>query len=216
MLRVTDFPCFPGVYGFTATEFNDDRGVVSVPFQLAKLLESTTNTDFPWGDNLQVTVSHSRENTFRGVHFSPYPKLVMCLHGIIGDTLVDTKEDEDGKQYIKTNDFFLSNHVSTLQAKMAQELADVRGSFNALFVPPGVGHSFLALTDALVAYLSWGTWSEDAEVSVNAESWQFNFDEEMLKNEVIRSDRDLKSPMFKDISKEDWNRIRKMRESYAF
>lgn len=80
--------------------------------------------------------SFSKKNVLRGLHFQrerQMSKLVRCMSGKILDVVCDLRKDSP--TFMKHQKFILS--------------AD---NMNALFIPGGFAHGFLALEDAVVSY----------------------------------------------------------------
>ena len=77
-------------------------------------------------------MSWSTRNVLRGVHYDfRMAKLVQCVRGRMYDVIVDLRRES--LTYLKWQGFYLSE-----------------SNHQQLFVPPGFGHSFLALADEVV------------------------------------------------------------------
>jgi dTDP-4-dehydrorhamnose 3,5-epimerase len=77
----------------------------------------------------QDSMSWSTRNVLRGVHYDfRMAKLVQCVRGRMYDVIVDLRRES--LTYLKWQGFYLSE-----------------SNHKQLFVPPGFGHSFLALAD---------------------------------------------------------------------
>ena len=125
----------PGLFCIEASPARDDRGA----FMRSWCRESfaAAGIDFT---PIQASLSENRlKHTLRGMHFQAVPgeeqKLIRCVRGAVHDVLLDLRADQPS--YLK--------HVAvTLDSKAA----------NAVFVPRGIAHGFLSLTDdAVVEYM---------------------------------------------------------------
>lgn len=92
----------------------------------------------------QINCSVSHLGILRGIHQAPYWKLVTCVQGKILDVCYDLREDSP--TYLK--------HVVV-------ELTYDR----QIYIPPGCGHAFQALTDAVVVYSQGGVYDPEHEKS---------------------------------------------------
>lgn len=103
--------------------FTDNRGVFT---ELYKLIDINF-------ESKQSNCSFSKLGVFRGIHRTPYAKLVTCVSGVIYDICVDLRKDS--QTYNKYFGIYLDNK-----------------SFNTIYIPPYCGHGFLALKDSVVLY----------------------------------------------------------------
>lgn len=125
----------PGSYVFTPTQWPDPRGVFLEWFKAPVFAEAV-------GHPLtvkQANHSVSQKGTLRGVHFADVPpgqaKYVYCTRGAVLDVVVDIR--------VGSPTFGVVDSV---------RLDDV--DRRAIYLPEGMGHAFLALTDdANVTYL---------------------------------------------------------------
>lgn len=104
-------------------------------------------------DVAQANCSVSSAGTLRGIHFAQLPpgqgKYVTCLHGAALDVVVDIRT---GSPCYRHWD--------------AVRLDDE--THRAVWLPPGVGHAFMALTDdTVVAYLLTSPYDPEREHSIN-------------------------------------------------
>jgi dTDP-4-dehydrorhamnose 3,5-epimerase len=121
----------PGVVEFTPKVFPDARGQFVAPFHEGAFLDAT-------GHRLHVAQSNqsiSRRGVIRGVHFSDVPpgqaKYVHCSRGALLDVAVDVRVD------------------SPAFGRWESVLLDTEAS-RAVYLPEGLGHAFIALTDDTV------------------------------------------------------------------
>ncbi|MFI6240442.1 dTDP-4-dehydrorhamnose 3,5-epimerase family protein [Micromonospora sp. NPDC050795] len=125
-----------GALHFTAPVFPDDRGFFGTPLQAGLFAETTGRPLFPLA---QASYSRSRRGVVRGVHYTAAPpgaeKYVYCAHGALLDIVVDIRVGSP-----------------TYGQWDAVRLTGDR--MDALYLPVGVGHAFVALTDdAVMQYL---------------------------------------------------------------
>ena len=104
--------------------FSDSRGVFAEFFK---------QSDISFFMPKQSNFSFSYMGTFRGIHRTPYAKLVTCVKGSVYDICVDLRESSD------TYGQYISKVLSGDQ-------------LNSLYIPPYCGHGFMALEDSIVIY----------------------------------------------------------------
>jgi dTDP-4-dehydrorhamnose 3,5-epimerase len=139
----------PGALAFTSPQFPDDRGLFLEWFRQDTLTEAV---GYPL-TLAQANCSVSHRGVLRGVHYADVPpgqaKYVTCVRGAVLDVVVDLR--------VGSPSFGRSDAVSL----------DDRGR-TALFLPVGVGHAFLALSDdATVVYLCDTGYTPAAEHGVH-------------------------------------------------
>ncbi|MGW0499665.1 dTDP-4-dehydrorhamnose 3,5-epimerase family protein [Streptomyces sp. NPDC003007] len=125
----------PGAYVFTPKQIRDERGAFFEAFRSDRV-EAVTGRPFR---PEQINYSVSRLNTLRGIHGVAVPpgqaKYVTCVRGALRDIVVDLRVGSPT---------FGEHHVTLLDA----------GSGRCVYVPEGVGHGFLSLTeDACICYV---------------------------------------------------------------
>lgn len=141
----------PGVFELSAPLTADHRGHVNVPFQGDELTRHRGRPLFPVA---AVTSAVSVRGALRGVHVTAAPpgraKLVFCAHGAVQDFVVDLR-------------------VGSPTFGRWETLRLDAGTGRSIFVPIGVGHACLSLTDdsVLVHLLSRDLVAAD-EIVVNA------------------------------------------------
>ena len=116
---------------YNPTRFPDDRGFVEEVFS------PRNHKKINWK---QTNWSESVGGVLRGIHISPYWKLITCVKGRVLDIVVDLRP------YSKTygNHFIVElNHSLTRQ----------------VLVPPYCGHGVLSLNDSTLIYLQSGVYS---------------------------------------------------------
>jgi len=125
----------PGIISIEANPARDDRGA----FLRSWCRESfiAAGIDF---SPIQASLSENAlKHTLHGMHFQLAPseeqKLIRCVRGAVFDVLVDLRADQPS---------YLRHIAITLDSR----------ANNAVFVPRGIAHGFLSLTDdAVVEYL---------------------------------------------------------------
>src|SRR5580692_4220377 len=176
-MKITE-TSLPGVMVLTAAIYKDSRGVFCETYNQRRMEEA----GLP-GVWVQDNFSLSRKSVLRGFHYQitqPQGKLVRVTHGAVLDVAVDLRRGSPafGKHF-------------------AIELNGESGEM--LWIPPGFGHAFLALTDPVgFAYkvtdyycpagertILWN----DAELSI---SWPID------AKQAIVSDKDQSGSLLKD------------------
>lgn len=125
----------PGAYVLTPAQHDDDRGTFLEWFR-ADELQAATGRDL---DLAQANCSVSAAGVLRGVHYADVPpgqaKHVFCPSGAVLDVVVDLR---------------VGSPAFGRSASVLLDDVDRR----AVFLPEGVGHAFLALTEgSTVVYL---------------------------------------------------------------
>lgn len=117
--------------------FRDERGLFIKPFHAGLFAELGLETDFK-----EDFYSVSKKGVLRGFHFQTPPeqhsKLVYCSRGSILDVVVDLR--------VGSNSY---GECSSL------ELSESNGK--ALFIPEGMAHAFLALSDEATVHYKVST-----------------------------------------------------------
>ncbi|GAA1887238.1 dTDP-4-dehydrorhamnose 3,5-epimerase family protein [Streptantibioticus ferralitis] len=139
----------PGSYEFTPELFPDRRGVFVSPMQ-GSLFRSRIGHEFHVA---QTNLSHSSRGVLRGIHFTTAPpgqaKYVYCAHGRALDFVVDIR--------VGSPTFGKWDCVE-LDAQ----------SFRAVYLPIGVGHTFLALEDdTMMSYLMSTSYVPELEQAID-------------------------------------------------
>ncbi|MGH3754347.1 MAG: dTDP-4-dehydrorhamnose 3,5-epimerase family protein [Pseudonocardiaceae bacterium] len=138
----------PGVIEFTPKIYPDARGRFVAPFQQPAFLDAT-------GCRLQVAQSNhsvSRRGVIRGVHFCDVPpgqaKYVYCSRGALLDIAVDVRVGSPA---------FGRWEAVRLDAETSR----------AVYLPEGIGHALIALTDdTVLTYLCSTGYDPAAERTV--------------------------------------------------
>lgn len=138
----------------------------------------------------QANCSVSRAGTLRGIHFAEVPpgqgKYVTCLRGAALDVVVDLRTG------------------SPCYGAWDSVLLDDR-THRAVWLPEGLGHGFMALTDdAVVTYLLTSPYDPDREHSINpldpalGIDWPTNGLDGRPLTPVL-SDRDAAAPTLEEV-----------------
>lgn len=121
-----------GAWAFSAGPFSDSRGMFISLFQESLFTEATGHGLFPVA---QVSYSVSRRGVVRGVHYTATPpggaKYVYCARGRALDFVVDLRVG------------------SPTFGRWDRLVLDQHGT-QAVYVPVGLGHLFVALEDETV------------------------------------------------------------------
>jgi len=168
----------PGVLLITPQIFRDSRGAFMETYNHRKVAEAGLPT--VW---LQDNFSRSKKDVLRGIHYQitqPQGKLVRITHGAVLDVAVDLRRSSAA----------FGRHVAV---ELRAETGDM------LWIPPGFGHGFLALTeDVGFAYKVTDYYSPAAERTVVwndpelAIAWPIDADQ------AIISDKDRAGALLKD------------------
>lgn len=120
--------------------FTDDRG------SFTELTNESNESNF--GHIRQLSISYSKKGVLRGLHCSPYAKLVKCLKGKVYDVVVDFRDSSPtyGNIFYKT----LTEDENTM-----------------IFIPPNCGHGFYCEEDACIQYIQMGSYDKTLEKEVN-------------------------------------------------
>lgn len=98
----------------------------------------------------QSGFASSARNVLRGMHCSPYGKIVVCLAGEMWDVIVDLRQES--ATFLQWDFVVLSPELQV-----------------RLFVPPGVAHGYLARSDGTTTlYLKLGCYDKSKEIEINA------------------------------------------------
>ncbi|MFB6842854.1 dTDP-4-dehydrorhamnose 3,5-epimerase family protein [Streptomyces sp. NPDC056361] len=165
----------PGAYRVEPEPLSDRRGYFFESVKTSALLEASG-----WEFSVrQVNYSVSKRNTLRGIHGTKVPpgqaKFVTCVRGSALDIAVD----------LRVGSPTFGHYDVTYQSPE---------SGTAVYLPDGVGHAFLALTDdTCMSYLCSQEYVPGTMIDVDA------LDPELalpwdLTEPPIRSDKDAVAP----------------------
>jgi dTDP-4-dehydrorhamnose 3,5-epimerase len=172
-----------GVFLHKPFKHKDSRGFLQEQFKLSEL-EIETGRAFSFS---QATLSRSSKGVLRGIHYNSsrtgQAKYVCSPFGAVWDIAVDLRKNS-----------------KTYGSWVAEILSSKNG--HGLFIPEGVGHAFLALTNRTsVHYLSSREYDPEYEMSVNplSQSLGIPFAQVMGDFQIehlIISERDSRAPDF--------------------
>ena len=132
-------------------------------------------------DNLQlnkVNISKSKSGVLRGLHYQivePQNKFVSCIKGKVIDFAIDIRKKSD-------------TFGKFIQIELNENKSET------LFLPAGVAHGFLSLSDSILLYLVSGTYLKKFERGINYKSIDLHLPEEPR----IINERDINWPDFKE------------------
>ncbi|MGI5237968.1 dTDP-4-dehydrorhamnose 3,5-epimerase family protein [Dactylosporangium sp. CA-139066] len=139
----------PGAFVFTPQLIRDERGAFFEALRCDRV-EAVIGRQFR---PEQINYSVSRRNTLRGIHGVAVPpgqaKYVTCVRGALRDIVVDLRVGSPA---------FGAYHVTHLDAE----------SGRSVYVPEGVGHGFLTLTDdACICYVVSTRYVPGTQIDIN-------------------------------------------------
>jgi dTDP-4-dehydrorhamnose 3,5-epimerase len=167
----------PGCYELRAFRQEDARGSFVKPFHEPAFRELGLAAD--WRETFVTT---SAAGVLRGMHFQLPPhdhvKLVSCLRGRVLDVVLDLRAD------------------SPTYGRCASAVLDARGG-DALYVPAGLAHGFLALEDgAELLYQVTRPYAPDHDTGLLWSSIPFDWPEPA----PLVSERDRALPSFESFT----------------
>lgn len=160
---------------FTSTYLchRDVRGTFS------EIAKSSNNTNKSWN---QISISTSNAFVLRGIHVSPYGKLVSCIKGEMNDYVIDLRQ---------SSPTFLMWTCISLNENDGKQV----------YIPEGCGHAFISGSNGCsVLYCQEGIFNAEKDLNV---AWndpvlgiQWNMEKE---NQYIISEKDKKAPLLQTI-----------------
>ena len=168
----------PGVLLFTPTIYSDARGAFRETFNQRTMAEAGLPT--VW---VQDNFSRSKKNVLRGIHYQivqTQGKLVHVTSGAVLDIAVDLRRSSpEFGRYV------------------AIELTCEYGQM--LWIPPGFGHAFLALTENVgFAYKVTDYYSPAGERTIAWNDPEISIPWPVAAEELIISDKDRKGALLRD------------------
>ena len=168
----------PDVVEFVPTRFGDDRGY------FMELGRASEFAEFGIDSFAQDNQSRSARGVLRGIHFQadPHPqgKLVRSVVGQVWDVAVDLR---------RWSDHFLDWTAVVLDADTS----------NMLWIPPGFGHGFVALTDpSVIHYKTTAFFDADLDRAVAWNDPDIGIDWPDLGIEFMVSAKDREAPRVAD------------------
>ena len=161
-----------GVYTMPIRAFADERG---------RFMETFRREWFPWinWDKMQSNRSESKANVLRGLHYHFWQiDYWYVVNGDIRVGMVDLRPSSPTYMTVETLEIGEHNNVG-------------------VFIPVGVAHGFLALTDATLTYLvnNYYSGADERGVAWNDPTINIPWG---IENPLI-SDRDKQNRLLKDI-----------------
>lgn len=159
----------------------DDRGEFSEWFRVDHI-EAHTGYRFPVR---QANVSRSARGVVRGIHYAEVPpgqaKLVTCMSGRIRDVVVDIRVDSP-----------TFGRWDAIDVSAAAR--------NAMLLPVGVGHAFVALDDdTTVCYLVSDVYTPDKEHGIFPLDPAIGIDFGMPTDQLLLSPKDQDAPTLSEV-----------------
>ncbi|MDI5965840.1 dTDP-4-dehydrorhamnose 3,5-epimerase family protein [Streptantibioticus silvisoli] len=170
----------PGSFVITPDQIGDDRGTFYESMRTDEF-ERVMGQPF---EPRQINYSVSRRNTLRGLHSVADPpaqaKYITCVRGVLRDFVVDLRVG------------------SPTFGRWASTLLDADSGVS-VYVPEGVGHGFLTLTDdACICYVLSSAFVPGTQIDINpldpdlALPWGFT-------EQPLMSAKDEKAPSLKEV-----------------
>jgi dTDP-4-dehydrorhamnose 3,5-epimerase len=176
-MKITETP-LPGVLLITPSIYRDSRGAFHETFNARQMAEAGLPAEWP-----QDNFSLSRKNVLRGIHYQitqPQGKLVQVTKGAVLDVAVDLRRSSPA----------FTRHF-------AVQLDSEKGEM--LWIPPGFGHAFLALTDDTgFAYKVTDYYSSAGERTIAWNDPDLAIPWPIDANAVILSDKDRRGAALRD------------------
>ena len=167
----------PEVVLITPRVFEDSRGMFIETYKYSEFARAGIKEYF-----VQDNHSRSQKNVLRGLHYQNQPhaqgKLVRCVRGSVYDVCVDIRKSSP-----------------TFKRWVGYKLIDSENKL--LYVPPGFGHGFLALTEtAEVVYKCTDEYAPDCERGIIWNDPELNI--AWGSSDPSLSDKDKKHPALRD------------------
>lgn len=159
----------------------DDRGEFSEWFRVDHI-EANTGYRFPVR---QANVSRSARGVVRGIHYAEVPpgqaKLVTCMSGRIRDVVVDIRVDSP-----------TFGRWDAIDVSAAAR--------NAMLLPVGVGHAFVALDDdTTVCYLVSDVYTPEKEHGIFPLDPAIGIDFGLPADQLLLSPKDQDAPTLSEV-----------------
>jgi dTDP-4-dehydrorhamnose 3,5-epimerase len=166
-----------GLYMISLEQHADNRGSFVTHYQSEVDSFSYLATE----KVLQTSLSYSRQNVLRGMHFGTYPKggstMVSCAYGSVLDQLVDVREESPTFGQIYSMELNSNDSIG-------------------LVFPAGIAHGFLALQEMnIISYHFTYSYDEQFEKVFQALTYPGL---KWPSVEYIRSNRDIRAKSYLD------------------
>jgi dTDP-4-dehydrorhamnose 3,5-epimerase len=176
-MKITE-TSLPGVLLITPTIYRDNRGAFHESFNQQFMIEAGLPVSWP-----QDNFSLSSRNVLRGIHYQviqPQGKLVRVTQGAVLDVAVDLRRSSPA----------FAHHL-------AMQLDSEKGEM--LWIPPGFGHGFLALTDNVgLAYKVTDYYSPAGERTIAWNDPELSIPWPVSAQDVILSGKDRQGVALRD------------------
>lgn len=127
--------------------YNDNRGLFTEYFK-----GSILKNFHP----IQSNCSISKSLVLRGIHRTPYAKLVTCVKGKIYDVCVDLRKDS-------------STYGKYFGIELSQD------NLKSLYIPKYCGHGFLCIEDSIVIYHQDGEYDPSVDETYCYKNYNINW-----------------------------------------
>lgn len=168
----------PGVLVITPTVYRDTRGAFLETWNHKWITEAGLPETWVQ-DNFSISAKH----VVRGIHYQviqPQGKLVRVVSGAVLDVAVDLRRGSPA----------FGRHVTV---EISAE------NFRMLWIPPGFGHAFLALTDEVgFAYKVTNYYSAAGERTIRWNDPDLAIPWPVAPSEALVSDKDRQGSRFRD------------------
>ncbi|MDO6604340.1 dTDP-4-dehydrorhamnose 3,5-epimerase [Arenibacter palladensis] len=170
-----------GCYVLEPIAFKDERGLFFESYH-QKRLEGYIAKKINF---VQDNISISKKGVLRGLHYQTgihsQAKLVQVLKGEVLDVVVDLRKES-------------STFGLHFKLKLSPENRKI------IFIPKGMAHGFLALTDEVIfAYKCDEYYQPQSEAGILFNDPDLNINWEFTETNMILSEKDLKLPLWKDL-----------------
>ena len=168
-----------GCFVLEPTIYKDHRGLFMESYQKNSLEEAIgASINF-----VQDNISVSKKGVLRGLHYQTgkhdQAKLIQVLKGTVLDVVIDLREES-------------ATFGQHLKFKISDE------NRKSIFIPKGMAHGFLALTDEVIfAYKCDTYYHPQAEAGIVFNDSYLNIDWEISETDMILSEKDLNLPLWK-------------------
>ena len=168
-MKITPTP-LQDAYLITFKPIQDTRG---------QLYESFRQDQKPPMNVAQINVSWSKKNVLRGLHYQKTPhtqaKRIYVLQGLLLDVIVDLRPSSATyKQHFKT------------------QLSSTKPQ--ALHIPKGFAHGFLALSDVLIKYVMDEVYVPQAQAGIHFQDPELNIPWPLKGLKPTLSEKDKQLP----------------------
>lgn len=169
-----------GCYVLEPIPFMDERGLFFESYH-QKRLEDYIGKKINF---VQDNISISKNGVLRGLHYQTgihsQAKLVQVLKGEALDVVVDLRKES-------------TTYGQHFKLKLSLENRKI------IFIPKGMAHGFLALTDEVIfAYKCDEYYHPQSEAGIMFNDPELDINWEFTETNMIISEKDLKLPLWKD------------------